>query len=70
MADRKHGDRVIFKRPDGQYDVLRIESVSVPVQEEVTTLEQAREIARGELPDGGTIWYRDYQDPPDKLEPL
>lgn len=70
MADRKHGDRIIVKRPDGHYDILRVESLNCALREGVPTLEDARQIARSELAAGGTVWYRDHRDEADHLEPL
>jgi len=63
------GDRVVFERADGNYDVFR---VSVSGEEEVARLglpdfETAYAIARGEL-DGGRVWCRRYSTP-DLTEP-
>ena len=58
------GDRIVFKRSDGHYDVLGVtenfgERVLRPALSE---LRKAFEIARSELEDG-RLWYRDHATP-------
>lgn len=75
MADPQPGDRIISKRDNGAYDVLGIERIEaenvwVPVRFAVSTLDEARLVARGELAEGGRVWYRDWRDARGHLEPL
>ena len=58
------GDRIIFRRSDGHYDVLGVtenfgERVLRPA---LSQLRKAFEIARSELEDG-RLWYRDQATP-------
>ena len=71
MASQKVGDTIIAKRVDGKYDVLLISGISGArdtVRDSVIDLEIARHLARNNLTDGGTVWYRHHEDPPDHLE--
>ncbi len=71
------GDRVILKRSDDSFDVQktvilefkeRIESLRFSVQEAISSLEQARLVARAGLPPNGTVWYREQQHSAGHLE--
>lgn len=70
MAAQKVGDRIISKRNDGAYDILQISGERIFVSREVPTLDEARLVARADLPDGGQVWYRHHEDNPDHLELL
>ena len=70
MASQKVGDTIIAKRVDGNYDVLLISGARDTVRDSVIDLETARRLARNNLTDGGTVWYRHHEDPPDHLELL
>jgi hypothetical protein len=70
LADLIVGDSVVSKREDGTYDVLRGDENRELVRSGVATLDLAKPIALGSLGQGGRIWYRDWRDAPDHLEPL
>ncbi len=52
MAHHKVGDRMISKRPDERYDIQQISGERETVRP-VRGLEEARQIAREDLVDGG-----------------
>ena len=61
---RRPGDRVIFKRPGGQYDVLGVgqNGEERVLRSALPQLRAAFEIARKGLK-GGRLWYRDHAAP-------
>ncbi len=70
LKTAKTGDRVVFKRADGLYD---IENVVAPgelkkVRQGINTWNQAREIALGHKSDGAKLWVR-HHGTPDEIEP-
>lgn len=68
MAEQKDGDRIIVKRSNSEYDVLKIEGVRITEREHIHTLDEAKAFARLRLPEGGIVWYRDHRDAADDLE--
>ena len=66
------GEPVIFKKEDGNYRVSQITgelTEHLLIQDEIADLEHAKHVAKQVLT-GGQIWYHDYRDSPDHLEPL
>jgi hypothetical protein len=65
----RSGDRVIFARADGAYDVILIAASSLEeTLGTLSTLELAREVARGGL-GGSRVWWRHHLTP-DTTEPF
>lgn len=70
MASPKVGDRIIFKRDDGQYDVSEITGARQVIRGGIASLDEARRTARADLIEGGQLWYHHHEDAPNHLEPL
>src|SRR5436309_313860 len=71
-SDASTGDRIVYRRHDGTYDVLGLDADrSREVRREgLTDLKVAYEIARAGLQDSGgkKVWYCDYREP-ESIEP-
>ena len=71
LMDAREGDRVVFKRQDGLYDVENVvvsgqlQTVDRPP---IKTLKEAYDIALGHSVSGARIWTRSY-DVPNVIQP-